>query len=92
MDGQVEELTTTVKQIASLAILMMLRLIISQVNVRAATILVLDGKMHPSTMLVLLIVFLVMLRIHLQTTTQGNVPIAMIPAVGGIIHILIITD
>jgi hypothetical protein len=91
VDGQVEDLTTAVKQIASLAIQAMYQTIITRGSVRTVIVLEVDGQMPLLTMQVLTIVFLAMLGTYLPATTLGNVPIAMTQAAAGKIHTLIIT-
>jgi hypothetical protein len=73
MVGWVEDLTTQVRRIVSLAILGMLQPTITQVNAQIVIVLAWGGQTQHLIMQVSLIVGLVMQGMHLPTTTTGNV-------------------
>jgi hypothetical protein len=82
MDGQVENLTTVVKRIASIAIRMMLQPIITQVNARIAIILTMVGRMQRSTTQDSPIADPVTLVMRQRTITPGNAQLATTPVAG----------
>jgi hypothetical protein len=92
MAGAVLVLTTTGKTTVFPAIQVMLPETIIRGNVRTAIIQDLDGQMPASIIQDLMIVHPATVVMHHPRITLGNVPIAMIRAVDGITHILIILD